>query len=248
VTPASTGSAAPAPRASTGAVERFLGLFTEVRGGEGTTALLLTLNVYLLLTAYYIIKPVPLGGGGAFELVRSNAYLLRIALLMLVLNCVNSTGEYILSKVVSTAAAERVVSGTSGGLSEGQWIGKFYAEFFFAVNIVSVLTQLFLVSRILKYFGVRAALLCLPVIAFGGHAMLAFYPALAFVRWADAENSTDYSIRRATCFSSRRASRSTRRSWIDTFFVRVGDGLSAAPCSSAAFRGSHAPVRDGGHP
>ncbi|HVJ21976.1 MAG TPA: hypothetical protein VM686_41510, partial [Polyangiaceae bacterium] len=39
-------------------LERALGLFTEVRAGEGVTALLLALNVFVLLTAYYIVKPV----------------------------------------------------------------------------------------------------------------------------------------------------------------------------------------------
>ena len=39
-------------------LERALGIVTEVKAGEGATALLLTLNVFLLLTAYYIIKPV----------------------------------------------------------------------------------------------------------------------------------------------------------------------------------------------
>lgn len=39
-------------------LERTLGVITEVRAGEGPTALLLTLNVFLLLCAYYVIKPV----------------------------------------------------------------------------------------------------------------------------------------------------------------------------------------------
>lgn len=39
-------------------LERVLGIVTEVHGGEGVTALYLTLNVFLLLTAYYVIKPV----------------------------------------------------------------------------------------------------------------------------------------------------------------------------------------------
>ena len=50
-------------------LERFLGLFANVRGGEGITVLLLVLDVFLLLLAYYIIKPVRealiLAGGGA---------------------------------------------------------------------------------------------------------------------------------------------------------------------------------------
>ena len=52
-----------------GPLDRMLNLFTEVRSGEGATALLLALNVFLLLFAYYIIKPVRealiLSGGGA---------------------------------------------------------------------------------------------------------------------------------------------------------------------------------------
>ena len=41
-----------------GLLEKFLSLFADVRGGEAGTALLLMLNVFLLLTCYYIIKPV----------------------------------------------------------------------------------------------------------------------------------------------------------------------------------------------
>ena len=40
------------------ALEKLLGVFTQVRAGEGTSAVLLTLNVFLLLTAYYVIKPL----------------------------------------------------------------------------------------------------------------------------------------------------------------------------------------------
>jgi len=38
--------------------ERILGLFTEVRAGEGTTALLMFCNVFLILCAYYFVKPM----------------------------------------------------------------------------------------------------------------------------------------------------------------------------------------------
>lgn len=48
---------------------RLLSLFTEVRQGESGTALLLMLNLFLLLTAYYLLKtvrePLILMGGGA---------------------------------------------------------------------------------------------------------------------------------------------------------------------------------------
>lgn len=38
--------------------ERFLRLFTEVKPGEGITAILLFANVFLILLAYYFIKPL----------------------------------------------------------------------------------------------------------------------------------------------------------------------------------------------
>jgi AAA family ATP:ADP antiporter len=38
--------------------ERFLRLFTDVRAGEGSSALLMFANVFLILCAYYFIKPL----------------------------------------------------------------------------------------------------------------------------------------------------------------------------------------------
>jgi AAA family ATP:ADP antiporter len=38
--------------------ERLLRIFTDVRAGEGRTALLLFVNVFLILCAYYLIKPL----------------------------------------------------------------------------------------------------------------------------------------------------------------------------------------------
>jgi len=50
-------------------LERTLSVFSEVREGEGATALLMTVNVFLILTAYLIAKvvrePLILAGGGA---------------------------------------------------------------------------------------------------------------------------------------------------------------------------------------
>jgi len=39
-------------------LERFLSLFTEVRDGEGPRLLLLAAEIFLILTAYYVMKPV----------------------------------------------------------------------------------------------------------------------------------------------------------------------------------------------
>src|SRR3954469_4415201 len=50
-------------------LDRALSLFTDVRAGEGTTAVLMLINIFLLLICYSIIKivrePMILLGGGA---------------------------------------------------------------------------------------------------------------------------------------------------------------------------------------
>jgi len=41
-----------------GVLDRALSLFADVRGGEGVTAVLLMLNIFLLLAAYYLLKTI----------------------------------------------------------------------------------------------------------------------------------------------------------------------------------------------
>jgi AAA family ATP:ADP antiporter len=41
-----------------GPLDRLLGLFSEVRPGEGARALLMLVNVFLILVSYYVIKTV----------------------------------------------------------------------------------------------------------------------------------------------------------------------------------------------
>src|SRR5262245_27297935 len=53
---ASVAEASPAQRFSW--LERFLLLFTEVRPGEGVTAIIMFADVFLILSAYYFVKPL----------------------------------------------------------------------------------------------------------------------------------------------------------------------------------------------
>ena len=41
-----------------GVLDRVLNLFADVRGGEGVTAVLLMLNIFLLLAEYYLLKTI----------------------------------------------------------------------------------------------------------------------------------------------------------------------------------------------
>jgi ATP:ADP antiporter, AAA family len=174
----------------------------------------------------------PVTSRGTFRLVFGNRYLLLIALLMLLVNWVNTTGEYILGRTVTTVAEAAVAAGTADGLSVGEFIGRFYSDFFSVVNVAGLTLQLFVVSRILKYFGVRVGLLVLPLIALTGYAILAFAPVLALVRTVKiAENATDYSVqntvRNVLFLPTSRDEKYKAKQVIDSFFWRAGDVLSA---------------------
>ena len=174
----------------------------------------------------------PLGKAGAFQLVIRSRYLLLIALLMLLLNWVNTTGEYILGRTVKEAAPGMLAANPALAPDVATFITAFYADFFTVVNIAGLLLQLFIVSRVLKYFGVRIAIFILPLIALGGYLVAAFYPVLSIVRWVKtAENATDYSlqntVRQVLFLPTTREEKYKAKQAIDTFFVRSGDVLSA---------------------
>src|SRR5262249_51431840 len=174
----------------------------------------------------------PIARKGGFQLVLSNRYLLLIALYVVVLNLVNTVGEFILGKLVVEHAAGMVADGTARGLSQGTIIGQFYGDFFAWVNLLGFLFQLLLVSRIFKYIGVRGALFILPLIATFSYGMLALLPILAIVRVSKIlENSTDYSIqntaRHALFLPTSREAKYNAQQAIDSFFWRTGDMLQA---------------------
>jgi AAA family ATP:ADP antiporter len=167
-----------------------------------------------------------------FALVFSDRYLLLIAMLMLLYNLVNTTGEYILSRTVVTLYERAHGAAAAGGIDEGRVIGEFYGNFFTLVNVFAAILQAFVVSRVLKYFGVRVALLVLPAVALIGYTGMAFIPLLPFIRTAKlAENSIDYSLqnttRNALYLPTSREAKYKAKQANDAFFVRFGDVLSA---------------------
>lgn len=201
----------------------------------------------------------PLQKGGGFDLIRSNRYLRYIALMILCTNVVNTTGEYILSNAARTKAEqevpltavlgdailERAADPETGELAlteeeksavnsaRSPVVGRFYGDFFYYVNIVGLIVQMFVVSRIFKYFGVRAALFVLPLVAFAGYAAIGVLGGLLVLRVAKtAENSLDYSlqntVKQALFLPTSREAKYKAKAAIDTFFVRFGDAASAA--------------------
>jgi AAA family ATP:ADP antiporter len=173
-----------------------------------------------------------LRGRSGFALVFADRYLLLIGILMLLVNLVNTNGEYILGKTVVTLYTAAHGAAAAGGLDEKKVIGEFYGNYFTIVNVLSAIIQAFLVSRVLKYFGVRVALLVLPAVALVGYGAMAFIPLLGFIRGAKlAENSLDYSLqnttRNALYLPTSREAKYKAKQANDTFFVRAGDVMSA---------------------
>ena len=171
-----------------------------------------------------------LGKEGGFQLVFNNRYLLLIAVLVMVLNVVNTTGEFILSKLVVQDVQRAVASGVVAERDMKMAIGQFYSSFFGSVNLLGLLLQMFVVSWLFKHAGIGKALFVLPVIALVGYGLITVIPLLAIVRVGKTlENSVDYSIqntaRHALFLPTSREAKYKAQCAIDSFFWRAGDLL-----------------------
>ena len=100
------------------------------------------------------------------------------------------------------------------------------------MNLFAMFVQLFLVSRIFKWFGVRIAIFFLPILAFGGYFLISLGATLFLVKWVKAlENGLDYSLmnttRSALYLITSRQEKYKAQAVTKTFFHRSGDVLSA---------------------
>ena len=179
-----------------------------------------------------------LKGTGGFTLVFRSRYLLLIAALLIVLNIVNTTGEYILGRSIMEHAS--ALGAQQPDFNVEAFIGSFYGTFFFWVNMATIAIQAFLVSRIVKHMGMAGALFALPIIALGTYTLVAAGAGFALLRAAKlAENATDYSVmntvKQMLWLPTSREEKYKAKQAIDTFFVRAGDLISAG----LVFAGTH---------
>lgn len=173
----------------------------------------------------------PLAAGGGFGLVLRSGYLRLVALLIILLNIVNTTGEYLIARLLT--ARTNALAIADPDFNRQAYIGAFAGDYQFWVNVTAFVLQAFVASRLVKHAGLRGALLALPLIALGGYATVAAGAGFALVRWVKtAENATDYSImntaRQLLWLPTSREEKYKAKQAIDTFFVRGGDLLSAA--------------------
>ncbi|HKA88334.1 MAG TPA: Npt1/Npt2 family nucleotide transporter [Haliangiales bacterium] len=166
----------------------------------------------------------PIGGESGFKLLLRDKYLLLIGVFIVVYNSVNTTGEYVLDRTLLAAV--------SGEASPEQFVGNFKAEYFAWVNAIGVVLQTLVVSRVIKYLGVRGALFIMPLVSLFSYGMMAVAPVLSLIFVAKiAENSLDYSLnntsRQALWLVTTRDAKYKAKQVIDTFLQRAGDVTSA---------------------
>ncbi len=174
----------------------------------------------------------PLGKKGGFALLLADRYLLLLAGLAFLLNCANTNGEYILDRTLVQHVKDILPAGADAHTFREEYIGEFKANYFLIVNAATVVLQLFAVSRIIKYAGVRVALFVAPAISLLGYGTALFFPLLGIIFAVKiSENTLDYSLqntaRQALWLPTSRDEKYKAKSVIDAFIVRCGDFLSA---------------------
>jgi ATP:ADP antiporter, AAA family len=170
--------------------------------------------------------------GNGFAMIFGNRYLLMIALLTLVLNVVNTSGEYLFGRYVVETAHETFGSGPENQAAREQFIGSTYSRLFSTVNLVGFLLQMFVVSRLFAFLGVGRSLFIHPVVALTGYLLMLRAPSLQVMQWLKvADNSLDYSLgnttKQALWLPTTREEKYNAKQAVDSFFVRAGDVVQA---------------------
>lgn len=164
----------------------------------------------------------PIGGGVLAGITHafSSGYLANIVVFML-LFAVTSTFIYFQqAHIVSVTFKDRAAQ------------TAFFASIDLAVNVATLVVQLFLTARIVRTVGVGVALALLPLVTIAGFGMLALLPtAAALMMLQVVRRSSDYAIARPTrevlYTVVQREDRYKAKSFIDTVVYRTGDQVGA---------------------
>ncbi len=178
--------------------------------------------------------PKPESKEGGFAMVLSHRYLLLIAAFTVVFTLVNTNGEYVKDELIAKLAADR---GAAQGLDAAQIKDlrtQLFSEFYGWVNVIGVVLQSFVVSRIVQFLGLKRAFYILPAIAFLDAGAIALVPVWSFIQYGKiGENAVDYSLnntlRNMLWLPTTRRMKYLAKQAVDTFFVRLGD-VSSALC------------------
>lgn len=172
-------------------------------------------------------------GGGIFagitELIKS-PYLLGIGLFFLLFTSTSTVLYFEQANIISAAIGD-----------PGQRT-RIFAFIDLAVSTLTILTQLFVTGRFVKYFGVSTAVSFLAAVTMTGFAFLAWAPTVTMlVGFQIIRRAANFAITgpsRETLFTVvSREQKYKSKNFIDTVIYRGGDALSGW-----AFDGLHGPL------
>jgi len=149
--------------------------------------------------------------------------------MVLALNFVTKTGDYVLDRMLVDAAPAHALA---QHVSQTAYIAQFKAHYFQLINTIGVVLQLFIVSRVIKYAGLRAALVLIPIASVGGYGVAFMAPLLTVLFVGRVvESSLDYSLSNTTqqtlWLPTSREAKYKAKQVIDAFCRRGGDAISA---------------------
>lgn len=162
-------------------------------------------------------------GPGALKglgLIARSPYLLLICVFML-LFAVLSTFLYMeQGRIIASALSDRAAR------------TALFARIDLVVNLLTLITQVFLTGRLIRWLGVTGTLSILPVVTIGGFAALAATPTLAvLVAFQTLRRGLNYGVTRPTrevLYTILGPDEKYKsKSFIDTFVYRTGDLVGA---------------------
>ena len=162
---------------------------------------------------------------GGFAVIGRSRYLIGIAALVVLLNWITSTGDFVLSNWLVDVAHREAPQ------AQAAFIGRFMGNYYSAITLVGFLLQLLLVSRIILMAGLARALMVTPIAFLAGYLLIGVVPIFALLQSVlVVQKSLDYSLlnttRSALLLPTSRAEKYQAKTAIDTFFYRLGDLLS----------------------
>ncbi len=203
-----------------------LAAWTDRRGGQGTPS---------TGTMARWEEPAAPDGAGAYATITKHRYLAAIAVLTLLFSWVVASGDNILFGFVQDqldATYATVADPEEHRRLINTATTAFYGNLYFWINLVGLLLQGFIVSRILRYAGFGMLMLATPIVSLATYTSMLVTPILAVVKVMKiAENASNYSVnntaRHILWLPTTKAMMYQAKPTIDTLFVRLGDGLAA---------------------
>ncbi len=205
----------------------WIGRLTDQRGSVGQPS---------SATQDRWLEPAAPNNEGGFQLIARHKYLAGMAALVLLFNWVVASGDNILFAAVQEALAEDLaganLSPEAYATALKDATTAFYGGLYFWVNLVGLLLQAFVVSRLVTLGGLSLLLLATPVISLAAYATMALAPVLSVLKVMKvAENAANYSVnntaRHMLWLPTSKTMLYQAKPTVDTLFVRIGDGLAA---------------------